>query len=57
MAGFDYAAIQGWYGADPHTMDLKTHPHSLLPGVAFGAHECRGRILFYGGAFYRIGGR
>lgn len=27
MANFDEDAIPGWYGADPHTMDLKTEPH------------------------------
>jgi cytochrome P450 len=29
MANFDYKKIQGWYGVDPHTMDLKANPHAL----------------------------
>ena len=28
MANFDYDAIRGWYGVNPHTMDLKANPHA-----------------------------
>ena len=28
MANFDYDSIRGWYGVDPHTMDLKSNPHA-----------------------------